>query len=263
MIAPLVPDAVDALGWPWRVVDRVLRHVPGGAGRHGLRRWPRRLRTILSDMAFEALWSALRVYLRMHFRCEVRGPVPKFEDGPVLIAPTHASHLDAVVCLAALPRAVRRRIAVAGAADHIFAKPTWIQRIVRWGVHAFPFVRHGGSQDSLNECVDRLRNGSWVLMFPQAGRTSGESSGLTPGFLSVASKAGVPYVPVRIRGSERAMKKGDVLPRRAHVTIEFAPARAVPSIVRACRNTEYRQSLYRTILARVERELAEMDRRAA
>lgn len=263
MFAPLVPDAVEALGWPWKVADQILRRVPGGSGRHGLRRWPRRVRTILNDLAFEALWLCLRVYLRLHFKCEVRGPVPRFEDGPMLIAPTHASHLDVVACLAALPRAIRRRIAVAGAADHIFSQPTWMQRIVRWGVHAFPFVRHGSSRDSLNECVERLRNGSWVLMFPQAGRTTGDPHGLTPGFLSVASRAGVPYVPVRIRGSERAMKKGDILPRRAHVTVEFAAPRVVPSIVRACRNTEYRQSLYRTILGRMEHEFDEMDRRAA
>lgn len=86
--------------------------------------------------------------------------------------------------------------------------------------------------ESLNEAARRVRDGVSVLVFPEG--TRGTGGGLLPfkkGGFVLALQAGVPVVPVAIRGSERIMPKGSLQVGRG--TIRVRLGRPIPTAGRA------------------------------
>jgi 1-acyl-sn-glycerol-3-phosphate acyltransferase len=68
-----------------------------------------------------------------------------------------------------------------------------------------------------------------VVIFPEGTRQSGPKvESLFEGAAYVASKVGVPIVPVGIGGSEQALRKGHKLPRPVKVTIVVGQPIAPP-----------------------------------
>ena len=74
---------------------------------------------------------------------------------------------------------------------------------------AFPVHRGTADRESLRACTEIIEGGSPLVMFPEGQRRSGPVvEDLFDGTAFVASKTGVPIVPVGIGGSERMMPKG-------------------------------------------------------
>jgi 1-acyl-sn-glycerol-3-phosphate acyltransferase len=166
--------------------------------------------------------------------------------GPVIIASNHASHLDAPVVLAALPPDLRRRVAVAAAADYFFARPP-LGALVGLLLNAFPFQRTGVAVGALAACR-RLAGDGWsLLLFPEGTRsTTGAIAPFRPGIGRLAVDLNLPVVPVRVDGLHAVLPKGARWPRRGRVTVAFGPplrvepgadpaeaARRVEAVVRA------------------------------
>jgi long-chain acyl-CoA synthetase len=154
--------------------------------------------------------------------------------GPVIIAPNHASHLDAPVVLAALPPDLRRRVAVAAAADYFFARPS-LGAFVGLLLNAFPFPRAGNSRAALAACRRLAEDGWSLLLFPEGTRsTTGAIAPFRPGVGWLAGDLGLPVVPVRIDGLLAVLPKGARWPRPGRVTIAFGtPLRIEPDAVPA------------------------------
>jgi 1-acyl-sn-glycerol-3-phosphate acyltransferase len=73
----------------------------------------------------------------------------------------------------------------------------------------FPVVRGSADLEALKRCVDVLRRGEPLVLFPEGTRRSGPLvADLFDGAAFVAVKAGVPIVPVAISGTEESMGKG-------------------------------------------------------
>jgi 1-acyl-sn-glycerol-3-phosphate acyltransferase len=73
----------------------------------------------------------------------------------------------------------------------------------------FPVVRGSADLEALKRCVEVLRLGEPLVLFPEGTRRSGPFvNELFDGAAFVAAKTGVPIVPVAIAGTEESMSKG-------------------------------------------------------
>jgi len=72
----------------------------------------------------------------------------------------------------------------------------------------------------MNEATEYLRQGYSTVIFPEGTRSKGEAMGeFKPGSLRIAVKAGVPIVPVTIKGSYRLMESNGYLIKPADVEV--------------------------------------------
>ena len=142
--------------------------------------------------------------LRAELRIEVHGvEVLDRLGGPAVIVANHSSHLDAPVILEALGARRRRRVAVAAAADYFF-DVWWRAAPSGLVIGTFPLERRGGRGANASS---RLLAAGWSLViFAEGGRSyTGEMRPFKKGAAYLALEAGVPVVPVALRGTFDAM----------------------------------------------------------
>ena len=175
--------------------------------------------------AVRLLWNLMvRTVLRVYFRLRVTGREHLPADGPFVLVANHASHLDAVSLLAALPlRSVSRTFAVA-ARDYFFSS-LWRSLGSTWLLNALPFDRAGRKRESLELCADVLSVGSGALvMFPEGTRSpDGTMRPFKQGIGILAAGQDLPVVPAYISGAHRAWPKGSRVPRPVRVTVHIGP----------------------------------------
>lgn len=152
---------------------------------------------------------------------EVRGT-------PVLIVSNHSSHLDAPMLLCALPGRVRSRTAVTAAADYFFDS-AWRGASSALAFATVPIDRTGGAPSATP--LTLLRDGWNLVIFPEGTRSKDGARGrFRLGAAYLAINAGVPVVPVGMRGAFAAMPRGRnwPVPGRPQVTVRFGrPLRPV------------------------------------
>lgn len=148
-------------------------------------------------------------------RVEVHGGEHVPTSGPFILAPVHRSNLDTPYAAATS----RRRLRFMG------KDSLWKFRPFGWLLSAlggFPVTRGSADREALKRCLDVLRAGEPLVLFPEGERKSGPLvQPLFDGAAYLASKANVPIVPVGIGGSERAMPKGArwIKPVKVHVVV--------------------------------------------
>jgi 1-acyl-sn-glycerol-3-phosphate acyltransferase len=87
---------------------------------------------------------------------------------------------------------------------------------------AYPVHRGAADREALRRTVDVIATGEPVVIFPEGTRQTGpEVQPLFDGAAYVATKTGVPIVPVGIGGSEQAMPKGSrfIHPVKVHIVV--------------------------------------------
>ncbi len=145
----------------------------------------------------------------------VRGSERLATGGPVVIAANHASYLDAIVLVAALPRDlsfVAKRELADVAVARFFLK--------RLGTAFVERVDPKRGVDDTGRLVEAVRAGESLVMFPEG--TFGRAPGLRPfrmGSFVVAAQTGTPVVPVVIRGTRSILRDGSWFPRRGTVSV--------------------------------------------
>ncbi|MEJ1934159.1 1-acyl-sn-glycerol-3-phosphate acyltransferase, partial [Nostoc sp. NIES-2111] len=140
-------------------------------------------------------------------------------EGPVLFIANHSSHVDTVSILRALPRHLRRRVAVAAAADYFFASgPRSLGSALV--LNAFPFSRSGQVRASLRRCGELVDGGWSILIYPEGTRsTDGSLLPFKSGIGLLASGLSIPVVPLAVTGGLRILPKGSSWPRSGPVTV--------------------------------------------
>jgi long-chain acyl-CoA synthetase len=138
----------------------------------------------------------------------------------VIFAANHQSHMDTPVILAALPRQIRARVATAMAKEFFkahffpqqFTRKQWFTNSLNYWLsaaffNAFPLPqREAGARQTLRYAGELLGDGYSVLIFPEGKRTEhGEINAFRPGVGMMASRLGVPVVPVRLVGVDRVL----------------------------------------------------------
>ena len=133
-----------------------------------------------------------------------RENVPR--EGPLIVACSHASHLDPMILGAVFDRPL-----------HFMARRTlfdvpgfaWLIRQNQ----AFPLDREGDSREALRAFGERLEDGNAVVMFPEGTRTpDGALQEMKPGLGMLAVRNLAPVLPVYIWGSYLAWPRGKRYP---------------------------------------------------
>jgi 1-acyl-sn-glycerol-3-phosphate acyltransferase len=140
---------------------------------------------------------------------------------PLLLVANHTSHLDTPCLLAALPPALRRRTAVAAAADYWFRDPL-LAAAVALGLNIFPLQRRAPAMAALRACGDLSAAGWTLLLYPEGTRSpDGRLGTFRPGIGHLAAGLGVPVVPVHLDGPATVLPKGRRWPRTGRARVRF------------------------------------------
>ncbi|MEK6594014.1 MAG: AMP-binding protein [Pseudomonadota bacterium] len=135
-----------------------------------------------------------------------------------LLAVNHASYLDGIMLAAALPEP-RSFVAKRELLDH------WVPRIYLSRVGSV-FVDRLDAQRGVEDTgrfVEAARSGKSLVVFPEG--TFRRMPGLLPfrmGAFVVAAQAGVPVVPVTLRGTRSALREGQWLFHRSRISVTFS-----------------------------------------
>jgi 1-acyl-sn-glycerol-3-phosphate acyltransferase len=138
--------------------------------------------------------------------------------GPVILVANHASHMDTPVILAALPRRLRKRTAVAAAADY-FYKNRLVAAAVSLIFNTVPIERKGGGLGKNGGGhLDTLLDQGWnLLLYPEGTRSrSGGPGRVRRGAAVLAAAHNLSIVPIRVTGTREAMPPGRLWPKRLH-----------------------------------------------
>ena len=156
--------------------------------------------------------------------------------GPVIFAANHQSHMDTPVILMALPSRWRYRTATAMAKEffkpHFFpeqyGRAAWFTNSLNYYLaalffNAFPLPqREAGARQTLQYIGDLVAHDSSVLIFPEGKRSDdGDVGRFMPGVGMIASRLGVPVVPVRIDGLDKVLHHSWRMARPGRVRIAF------------------------------------------
>jgi 1-acyl-sn-glycerol-3-phosphate acyltransferase len=135
--------------------------------------------------------------------------------GPVVLAANHASYVDVVVLLAALPLPFRF------VAKHELARAPVVGRVIRKVGHLM--VERGQASQSVADArrvTEALRAGLSVLVFPEG--TFARPPGILPfrlGGFKAAVETGRPVLPVTIRGAREILPAYAWLPEPGPITV--------------------------------------------
>ncbi len=193
------------------------------AGR--LRRFPRE--PDITVYALRTLAAVLvRAWLRVYHRLEIHGRGHLPTEGSFVLAANHASHLDTLCLLAALPVHKLHRAFPAAAQDYFFVS---VPRLAAAAilVNALPFARQTHIRQSLDLCRQLLANpGNILILFPEGTRsTTGRVGEFRPGIGMLAAGLNVPVLPCYLEGTFEAWSKGKVIPRPRRVRLRIGPPR--------------------------------------
>ncbi|MDE3131745.1 MAG: 1-acyl-sn-glycerol-3-phosphate acyltransferase [Acidobacteriota bacterium] len=135
---------------------------------------------------------------------------------PVILVANHASHMDTPVILAALPRRLRKRTAVAAAADYFYRNriTAWLASLL---FNTVPVDRKGGGGGTKGAShLDKLLDDGWnLLLYPEGTRSRGNGLGkVRRGAAVLAARHNLSIVPIRVTGTAAAMPPGAVWPKR-------------------------------------------------
>jgi 1-acyl-sn-glycerol-3-phosphate acyltransferase len=140
--------------------------------------------------------------------------------GPVILVANHASHLDTPIILSALPRRLRKRTAVAAAADY-FYRNRLVASMVSLIFNTVPIERKGGGMAKNGSHLDSLLDQGWnLLLYPEGTRSRDGAPGrVRRGAAVLASTHNLSIVPIRVSGTAEAMPPGRLWPRRLGGTV--------------------------------------------
>lgn len=142
-------------------------------------------------------------------------------EEPVVFAANHTSHLDAPLILSALPARLRHRTVVSAAADYFFDRP-WKAALSAGLVGAIPTERQRINRRSMDVAAELLDDGWNLVFFPEGGRSpDGWAREFSASAAYLASRAGVPVVPVHVQGTGTILGKRRPGLRRGETTVTF------------------------------------------
>ena len=156
--------------------------------------------------------------------------------GPVVFAANHQSHFDGPAIFRALPSRWRYNLAPAMAKEFFkahfypdqYGRKSYILNSLNYYLsslffNAFPLPqREAGTRQTLRYVGELLADGQSVLIFPEGKRTNdGEINPFQPGVGMIASRLGVPVVPVRLDGLDRILHHSWKFPRRGRGSVTF------------------------------------------
>ena len=190
-----------------------------------LRRFPRE-----PDMLVYTLRSlaalTVRGWLKLYHRLEIAGREHLPATGSFVMVANHASHLDALCLLSALPLRKLHRAFPAAARDYFFVTAPRVAAAAIL-VNALPFERQVHARQSLELCRHLLANpGNVMVLFPEGTRSlDGTVGKFRPGIGWLLAGTSVPVLPCRLDGCHAALPKGVRWPRPCRLRLTIGAPR--------------------------------------
>jgi 1-acyl-sn-glycerol-3-phosphate acyltransferase len=140
-----------------------------------------------------------------------------FPEGPVLLVANHQGNFDIPVALGFLNKPF-------GFISKIEMKKIPIARTWMSYMHCVFMDRKDKRQSvrAFKQGIDYLKNGHSLIIFPEGTRSQGEQTKpFKSGSFRLATKAGVPIVPIAIDGTYKVMEanKGKIKPAHVKLTV--------------------------------------------
>jgi 1-acyl-sn-glycerol-3-phosphate acyltransferase len=154
-------------------------------------------------LLYRTLWVLVGAVAKAYFRYEVHGREHLPAEGPFVLSPVHRSYMDTPL----IGLASRRRLRYMG------KESLWTSRFGGFFLSTmggFPVHRGTADREALRACLEVLRRGEPLVMFPEGTRRDGpvvKAEEMHDGPAFVAGRAGAPIVPVGIGGSDRIMPR--------------------------------------------------------
>ena len=162
-----------------------------------------------------ARWWCRIVALTIFARLEVRGVENVSPDRPYVYMANHSSLIDTPALFACLPYPFKIM-----AKKELFYVPFLGWHL--WSSGNFPVDRGDAraTARSVRGVIDGVRAGASLAVFPEGTRTpDGQVQDFKPGAFKIALRAGVPIVPVTIRGTFALLPKTTLAPRPGRVEV--------------------------------------------
>ena len=158
----------------------------------------------------------LIVLFKILFRLKAYGVDNIPGTGAFILASNHTSYLDPII----LACSIKRRLNFM-ARDDLFKIPFFGFLIRCLG--AFSVRRNYADISSIREALKLLKQSEGLVIFPEGARSQEELvNSVEPGIGFVARKAGVPVVPVYIKGAKEAWGRQSKYIRLVHISAYFA-----------------------------------------
>ena len=162
-----------------------------------------------------ARWWCRLVAWSIFARIRVHGVQHVRPDQPYVYTANHSSLIDTPALFAYLPHPFRIM-----AKRELFYVPFMGWHL--WTAGHFPIDRRNARKTvaSLRRVIEGVRNGRSLAVFPEGTRTpDGRLQAFQSGVFKIAVKAGVPIVPVTIRGTFELLPKTTLAPRPGRVDV--------------------------------------------
>jgi 1-acyl-sn-glycerol-3-phosphate acyltransferase len=192
---------------------------------------PKRESGLLQTIGHWLFALAVRVYLRVWHRFEVRGCENLPGEPPFVIVANHASHLDALVVGAPVPLALRDRVFPLAAGDVFFDKAV-VSVFAAGFINALPLWRRRSTPRALQELRQRLLDEPCAyILFPEGGRTrDGNYLRFKPGIGMLVAGTDVPVVPCHLKGTFEACPAGTFIPRPRKIVLRIGAPLRFPNV---------------------------------
>jgi len=173
---------------------------------------------MLPQWAIEIFRPIVAIVCRVLWRVRWSGKENIPASGGLIIASNHQTYIDPFWISCPVKRPVRFL-----AWDAAFSWPIagWCIRMLG----AWPLQLEGSDPKPIRRSLQWLRDGGAVVIFPEGGRGNPDGSmrKFKAGAVRMALEAGVPILPVTIRGGERVWPPGARLPRLKRVEVIYHP----------------------------------------
>lgn len=174
--------------------------------------------SMLPQWAVELLRPVIWLISRVFWKLEHTGVENIPKEGGVIIAANHQSYLDPFWLSLPVKRPVRYL------AWSVALNWPVVGRMVR-SLGAWPLHVEGSDPAAIRRTLQWLRNGGAIVIFPEGARGNPDGSMVRfkGGAIRMALEAGVPILPVTIRGANRVWPSGRRLPGLGKVDVIFHP----------------------------------------
>ena len=198
----------------------------------------------------------VKMILKTFFRLKAEGMSNLPETGPYIIAPNHASYLDAFCIGGAIPSRVFTHLYTLGMQKYFSGRfGASFARLA----HVIPIDTELHLNKALQLSSYVLRNGKSLLIFPEGGRSfDGELMEFKKGVGILSRELTIPIVPAYIKGTFQALPRGSAWPKFSGITVIFGDP-LYPSDVDMTKKPED-MDIYQSFMDRVRERVEQLRR---